>query len=80
MTVAKMCAIIKVITRDRTSAYAKAIAEELPDAMQVADRFRIHHKKIVPDIDNSSNYWEGRYKMIFQIRQLLKACEEKFSI
>ena len=32
-----MCAIIKVITRDRTSAYAKAIAEEMPDAMQVAD-------------------------------------------
>lgn len=30
---------IKVITRDRASAYAKVIAEELPDAMPVADRF-----------------------------------------
>ena len=33
---------IKVVTRDRASAYAKAISEELPDAMQVADRFHIH--------------------------------------
>lgn len=33
---------IKVITRDRASAYAKVIAEELPDAMQVADRFHLH--------------------------------------
>ena len=29
---------VKVVTRDRASAYAKVI-EELPDAMQVADRF-----------------------------------------
>lgn len=29
---------IKVVTRDRASAYAKVISEELPDAMQVADR------------------------------------------
>jgi transposase len=33
---------IKIITRDRASAYAKAIAEELPDAMQIADRFHLH--------------------------------------
>lgn len=33
---------IKVVTRDRASAYAKAIAEELPDAMQIADRFHLH--------------------------------------
>lgn len=26
----------------RSSAYAKVIAEELPDAMQVADRFHLH--------------------------------------
>ena len=30
------------MTRDRASAYAKAIQEELPDAMQVADRFHLH--------------------------------------
>lgn len=34
---------IKVVTRDRASEYAKAISEELPDAMQVADRFHLHH-------------------------------------
>ena len=33
---------IKVVTRDRASAYAKVIAEELPDALQVADRFHLH--------------------------------------
>lgn len=33
---------IKTITRDRASAYAKVIAEELPDVMQVADRFHLH--------------------------------------
>ncbi len=33
---------VKVVTRDRASAYAKAISEELPDAMQVADRFHLH--------------------------------------
>lgn len=33
---------VKVITRDRASAYAGVIAEELPDAMQVADRFHLH--------------------------------------
>ena len=33
---------IKVITRDRASEYAKAIREELPDAIQVADRFHLH--------------------------------------
>ncbi len=35
---------VKVITRDRASAYARVIAEELPDAMQVADRFHLHQK------------------------------------
>ena len=34
--------IIQVVTRDRASAYAKVISEELPDAMQVADRFHLH--------------------------------------
>ena len=33
---------IKVVTRDRASAYAKVISEELPEAMQVADRFHLH--------------------------------------
>ena len=29
-------------TRDRASSYAKAIAEVLPNAMQIADRFHLH--------------------------------------
>lgn len=33
---------VKVVTRDRASAYAKAIEEILPDCMQVADRFHLH--------------------------------------
>ena len=33
---------IKAVTRDRASAYAKAIQEVLPDAMQIADRFHLH--------------------------------------
>ena len=33
---------VKVVTRDRASAYARVITEELPDAMQVADRFHLH--------------------------------------
>ena len=31
-------------THDRASSYAKAIAEVLPDAMQIADRFHLHKK------------------------------------
>ncbi len=33
---------VKNVTRDRTSAYAKAIEEILPDCMQIADRFHLH--------------------------------------
>lgn len=33
---------VTTITRDRASAYAKAIEEVLPDAMQIADRFHLH--------------------------------------
>jgi len=33
---------VKTVTRDRASAYAKAIEEILPDSMQIADRFHLH--------------------------------------
>ena len=33
---------IRTVTRDRASAYAKAIEEVLPDCMQIADRFHLH--------------------------------------
>jgi transposase len=33
---------VKIVTRDRASAYACAISEVLPEAMQIADRFHLH--------------------------------------
>jgi transposase len=33
---------VKIVTRDRAGAYASAISEVLPEAMQVADRFHLH--------------------------------------
>ena len=33
---------VKKVTRDRAGAYAKAISEALPGAMQIADRFHVH--------------------------------------
>ena len=33
---------IKIVTRDRASAYVKAISDVFPDAIQVADRFHLH--------------------------------------
>ena len=33
---------VTTVTRDRASAYAKAVEEILPDCMQIADRFHIH--------------------------------------
>ena len=33
---------VKAVTRDRASAYATAIQEILPEAMQIADRFHLH--------------------------------------
>lgn len=46
---------IRVVTRDRASAYAKVIAEELPDAMQVADRFHLH-QNLLEAIKKALNY------------------------
>ena len=33
---------VKTVTRDRASAYAKAIEEIIPECMQIADRFHLH--------------------------------------
>ena len=38
---------VKIVTRDRASAYASAISEILPEAMQVADRFHLHQNLLV---------------------------------
>lgn len=39
---------IKMVTRDRASAFAKVISEVLPDAMQIADRFHLHQNLLNP--------------------------------
>lgn len=46
---------VKKVTRDRAGAYAKAISEVLPEAMQIADRFHLHQNlsKAVKDALNS---------------------------
>jgi len=46
---------VRTVTRDRSSAYAKVIAEELPDAIQIADRFHLHQNlmECVKDILNT---------------------------
>jgi len=38
---------VKIVTRDRASAYASAISEVLPGAMQIADRFHLHENLLV---------------------------------
>ncbi|MDR2971714.1 MAG: ISL3 family transposase [Bacteroidales bacterium] len=38
---------VKIVTRDRASAYASAISEILPQAMQIADRFHLHQNLLV---------------------------------
>lgn len=45
---------VKTVTRDRASAYAAAIQEILPDAMQVADRFHLH-QNLLEAIKNTVN-------------------------
>jgi transposase len=50
---------VKIVSRDRAGAYAKAISDILPGAVQIADRFHLHHnlmdavreavKRIVPE-------------------------------
>lgn len=45
---------VKVVTRDRASAYAAAIQEILPDAMQIADRFHLH-QNLLEAVRNTVN-------------------------
>ena len=45
---------VKAVTRDRASAYASAIQEILPDALQIADRFHLH-QNLLEAIRNTVN-------------------------
>ena len=44
------------MTRNRASAYAKAVEEILPDCMQIADRFHLHQNLLeaVKNVMNST--------------------------
>lgn len=45
---------VKAVTRDRASAYASAIQEILPDALEIADRFHLH-QNLLETIRNTVN-------------------------
>lgn len=45
---------VRTVTRDRASAYASAIQEILPDAMQIADMFHLH-QNLLEAIKNTVN-------------------------
>lgn len=47
---------VTTVTRDRASAYAKAVEEVLPDCMQIADRFHLHQNLLeaVKNVVNST--------------------------
>lgn len=47
---------VTTVTRDRASAYAKAVEEILPDCMQIADRFHLHQNLLeaVKNVVNST--------------------------
>jgi len=45
---------VRAVTRDRASAYASAIREILPDAMQIADRFHLH-QNLLEAVKNTVN-------------------------
>lgn len=45
---------VTTVTRDRASAYAKAVEEILPDCMQIADRFHLH-QNLLEAVKNTIN-------------------------
>lgn len=45
---------VTTVTRDRASAYAKAVEEILPDCMQIADRFHLH-QNLLEAVKNTVN-------------------------
>ena len=47
---------VTTVTRDRASAYAKAVEKILPDCMQIADRFHLHQNLLeaVKSVINST--------------------------
>jgi transposase len=46
---------VKRVTRDRAGAYAKAISDVLPQAMQIADRFHLHQNLLTAVKDALKN-------------------------
>ena len=55
---------VKIVSRDRSTTYAKAINDALPEAMQVADRFHIIHNFIEGACDFLKRYIGKSIKVI----------------
>lgn len=67
---------VKTITRDRASAYASAIREILPDAMQIADRFHLH-QNLLEAVRNTVN---GIVPVDIRIPKEAEVCDETASV
>ena len=55
---------VKIVTRDRASAYASAITEVLPQAMQIADRFHLHQNLLEAIKDVTTQQIPSKVKII----------------
>jgi transposase len=60
---------VKIVTRDRASAYASAISEVLPDAMQIADRFHLHQNFLDAIKNVTAQQIPAKVKIIQDIEQ-----------
>jgi transposase len=65
---------VKIVTRDRASAYASAISEVLPQAMQIADRFHLHQNLLAAIKNVTAQEIPAKVKIIEDSEQ--KAVEQ----
>jgi transposase len=66
---------VKIVTRDRASAYASAISEVLPEAMQVADRVHLHQNLLEAIKNVTAQKIPAKVKIMQNCEQ--KAAEER---
>ena len=66
---------VKIVTRDRASAYASAISEALPQAMQIAGRFHLHQNLLVAIKNAAAQEMPAKVKIVQNSEQ--KAAEQE---